>query len=709
MKMKSIFVFALTFSLSLAVDVAQVETELLKVSNELILSQSKLRNAISVSNSTIRIAASNLNSSTMPRDFVAELYAFGRITKDFLSIDSYEKSTSCDNETTDCICMEFRTSVIRNNIIKIENVMKFTLGNSTKLWQSRNKIFLHYMSNYNGMVNIWTKEALVLNFFRQSVVVLNEFGNYLGLLKVVRKFLNDMNVYLNSEMISDNCSSVSSPFSTQGDQIEDKLKTSERKLVNLAKIALEKVNKSRNAASSDLKPALDGLFDSFSGTASCDDFNGINIQWPHIPDKSGATMRVRSCQARKESFSFSAKAAAQNQSTIREHLDKLKAATKVSAKNVQTALKANESSKPSNTEKDQGNVTSRSRKVRAVSADIYETINATTDVVDCYTSFLSDLNQAITEVDVLSQSSSLSLCNSTFDALTSTGSYYKTICALSTNLDFPSSQDLCRAAGLKLLQILNYDDYIGFLQAAFSFFGPFPLTPNPSHHLDGTLLSNGTWFAGSQRIYSGIGTTSVTGRNFQVIQTGQTFKYYGVSSTLVSNAYCELVKTSMNVSTAPITTLCRYRTYIRDRTGKYQKTACVMIGTAPQGDIIVDNPGATAYCSANRMKLYEIRTADHLYGIQEFIAYRIYGQASSMTFHVAGTRLSNGSYIVGADNTSLPKEAIPTIQTGTCLAVAASGILGRACSSFFRTICEFTETAMEDTTNKTASSVCGIF
>lgn len=236
-------------------------------------------------------------------------------------------------------------------------------------------------------------------------------------------------------------------------------------------------------------------------------------------------MKVRSCQEKKVFYGFAAKSAAQEKAEIQKSLDDLSAASKVSTsrKEVKISKVADEAStssqsvpKSSGTSTSSQNIStsrkessgtltssqniSSSRKVRAVSPDVSDVISAVANVLSAFTAYISAVTVAATTVDVLSQTATASLCPSLQHVYTLNG-YYKTICRIHVGFNSSSAKDYCESGGLRLGQVITYDDYVGMHQGAFGVVGIFS---SGSFHVDGYKVWNGSWTIGDQPVYKSV-------------------------------------------------------------------------------------------------------------------------------------------------------------------------------------------------------------
>jgi hypothetical protein len=335
------------------------------------------------------------------------------ITKPLQRIKNFEGIIFCDNVTV-CDCEAYRFTLNEIQIEKIKRLTKSTSDNWRNVYEIRLKIVRQYQLNFKQLQNSWTKENLVLSFFSRTFTALNEFGNYFKLLGVVRDFLIKLNDFI--KLDSSTCPQVNSTFKATGDQIDDGLNNINQKISNISEIAKQKVNRSLPNALTIQKPPLEALSKTLTDSTSFND--STQVKWPRIPDTSGAsysTMKVRSCQEKKSSYGYALNQAIQNQGKLKKNLADLKAASGVTLSRNLTKRNAEDPenikfSYQTNAEDPDNNLNllrldseskpnSLSRKARAVSTEISEVINITTDLINLYEIYKNELNTAIFKVE----------------------------------------------------------------------------------------------------------------------------------------------------------------------------------------------------------------------------------------------------------------------------------------------------------------------
>lgn len=585
--------------------------------------------------------------------------------------------------------------------------------NLTKFYENHLKVVREYEVNYRTMQTIWTKEVLVLKFFSRILNTLNEFGKYFEVLEVSRDFLQSFNEFLTFDIAAMNCTNKNSSFKVSGEQYDANLRSHEKKLQNLTSNALNKVNNSLANASPQLKLPLQFLLNDLKGISTVDDYS-TNVKWPRIPDTSGAsygTMKIRCCQEKKKSYTFTAKLAVQNKTRIQKELDDLKAASEITSKRKRNAVDPEEKLKVyrldvndlemnmkvkednlknpgvaqmtqiANAEDpDESLIINKidstdpdtksnllSRKIRADSSHILEVITAIGDIINHFNVYIGELTSATTAVEAFSKNFITEVCTASQDVFTS-DSYLKTACRKQIQFTYLESVDFCESNEMKLYRVITYDDLIGSFEA---FYGTFGLTATTGSYIDGYQASNGSWFVGDQLLYKPAWPKNSYGR---CIHTSGNGVLTSKNCSTTYNALCEFVKT-VPVVRVPVTTNCRNLTTIQDSNSVYVKSACIF-HTPSTFD------GTTAICRMHGMALFSIKTAEDYNTIKTFAA----NSYTTTESYFVDAKLVNGVWMTSSGplySGAVPASSLP------CLIFRTNDTVSVVCNTNYRTLCEF--------------------
>jgi hypothetical protein len=396
-------------------------------------------------------------------------------------------------------------------------------------------------------------------------------------------------------------------------------------------------------------------------------------------------MKVRTCQAKKASYSYTRSAASRNKTKIKSDLNGFKSSTNLT------------SSK-----------TKREIIIKSAAQDL-DVLTATTNVINYQDTYIQELNNAINKVDALmrsmdnamiftsiSQSAcpaptlenlgtrgplNITLCNIALDVFDNFGCYQKSIYKLTSNINPNQLTTSCLNMGGNPFGILSIHDYGALNYIAVKIYGNTTVYKFP---VGGRQLANGSWFHGSQPLYNtpDLPTTySTTNNCLQVTKNISSIYYKAIPCTEVSgDQFCEFIR--------PITPLpfvdksiCAKTSMIYGPSG-YIKTACyVQYG--------VDRSLAHGVCQSNGMRLYSIANENDWNGLKNFTT-SIFGGAH-VFFHVSGERQSDGSWIVNNPNPVPLYSNVSPSTTNKCLIFSSdwSFMDSQDCSKYHYFICEF--------------------
>jgi hypothetical protein len=286
--MKAVLIAALLikFSHQQTTNVTTLEADLMNSIKFLDSRMKKVSTSITSCVASANVASLNLKAAQMPKELTDSLDNLSNYLTGLQIISYFGSLTKCQELTT-CECLNFRIFILDFHANRID-FLNEKFGDF-KLQEIFNTITWNYGVNFKRLQIIWTREVAIIKVITQTRSLLNEFVNTKRNLDLTKKYYNDLKSFLISDISS--CLFGNSTFFNQGSDVEENLRTYQKKLQDLSSIALEKINISLNSVTSskkvkssiiDRKTFLRSLYDKIKGIQSCDNYMMPKLTWPRI-------------------------------------------------------------------------------------------------------------------------------------------------------------------------------------------------------------------------------------------------------------------------------------------------------------------------------------------------------------------------------------------------------------------------------------------
>ena len=139
--------------------------------------------------------------------------------KNFKYVDGFEPYGSLPA----CEYVSIRQSTVDLEYQNFDSVSSDHVARLIKLFQLRNQITASYVKNFKAFKNFRSKELTVIYTIREFGKAGNEFIGYLQMLKAGKKNWNKLQNYLNSSLVSLNCTVTPSEFQEKGKKLDEAL------------------------------------------------------------------------------------------------------------------------------------------------------------------------------------------------------------------------------------------------------------------------------------------------------------------------------------------------------------------------------------------------------------------------------------------------------------------------------------------------------
>lgn len=428
-------------------------------------------------------------------------------------------------------------------------------------------------------------------------------------------------------------------------------------------------------------------------------------------------MKVRTCQGKRECYSFTKNTAENNQSEIRSNLDAFKAST----------LKL-----PS-----PGSIVKRSIIIGSSVQD-FAIIVATTNLIDFYDAYIQQLIYSIEKVDNMireyeqqmipttststttvattttTKAPNVGSCSSTYPVKNSFNETIKIICYRSVGLTSLNAITGCQSQGMELFGITSIEDLNGVLKFTDILYGAAISQYKIINGIFDTVRNG--WFVEyannkSVKVLSSIAPTSSSNFCMRILTNANGLVLQNVACSTGGTHFCEYGWNTVTPSVVSNQSICNGTIFLLTATNLPIKNVCYV----PQS---MTPTNARSYCRSNGMEYLAVTNFDEYIGLLSYFKTR--WTNTTISFNGAYDSTVNkwlAKYFT--KNVDVFPAAVPKVRNNDCLAVSNGQIVTIPCSSSTTFFCEFMVTEAKsygcrlnanitDSTGKVVKKVCHI-